>query len=301
MNDLQQKTVRAIVNIFETGRIRGNYSAIAILKGDNGHLSYGRSQATLGSGSLFQLIDLYCQQPNAKFAVQLRPFLPDLQKRDVRLDTDETFKQHLRDAGSQDPLMRETQDKFFSNNYFVPACTHAEALGIKDPLGVAVVYDSHIQGGWDRVKARVGAVVNGDVHGWVSKFVSERTLWLSSLKDPLPATVYRMKSFDSLIAANNWDLALPLKAHGVEISEAALLDEGPPTAGQSRLLTLVTPYLRGDDVQILQRALLAKGLPIGTPDRVYGPFTHQIVLEWQRRQSISENGVGPATRLSLGI
>jgi chitosanase len=52
VNDLQQKTVRAIVNVFETGHLEGNYSAIAVLKGDRGHLSYGRSQATLGSGSL---------------------------------------------------------------------------------------------------------------------------------------------------------------------------------------------------------------------------------------------------------
>jgi chitosanase len=301
MNELQQKTVRAIVNVFETGRIRGNYSAIAVLKGDSGHLSYGRSQATLGSGSLFRLIDAYCQQPNAQFAVQLRPFLPDLQKRDVRLDTDETFKTHLRNAGAQDPVMRATQDQFFTNNYFVPACTAAEALGIKDPLGVAVVYDSHIQGGWGKVKSRVGAVVDNNVHGWIGKFVAERTLWLSSLKDPLPATVYRMKSFDSLIAAGNWDLALPLRAHGVEISEAALLDDAPQTSGTARILTLVTPYLRGEDVLALQRALASKGLPIGTPDRVYGPFTHQLVGEWQMKNGISETGVGPATRKSLGL
>lgn len=301
MNELQQKTIRAIVNVFETGRIRGNYSAIAVLKGDQGHLSYGRSQATLGSGSLFQLIDLYCQQAGAKFAVQLRPFLPDLQKRDVRFDTDATFKLLLRDAGSQDDVMRATQDRFFSNNYFVPACTHAEALGIEDPLGIAVVYDSHIQGGWEKVKKRVGDVINGNARAWVTRFVRERTLWLSSLKDPLPATVYRMQSFDALIAANNWELSLPLEAHGVEITEAALLDEGAPPAGQSRLLTLITPYLRGDDVLTLQRALAAKGLPIGTPDGVYGPFTHQIVLAWQRSQSISESGVGAATRQSLGI
>ena len=47
MNELQQNTARAIVNVFETGRISGNYAAVAVLKGDSGHLSYGRSQAAL--------------------------------------------------------------------------------------------------------------------------------------------------------------------------------------------------------------------------------------------------------------
>ena len=46
MNDLQKATSAAIVNIFETGRVRGDYGAIAVLKGDSGHLSYGRSKRT---------------------------------------------------------------------------------------------------------------------------------------------------------------------------------------------------------------------------------------------------------------
>lgn len=303
MNELEQKTARAIVNVFETGRIRGNYSAIAVLKGDSGHLSYGRSQATLGSGSLFRLIETYCQQPNATFAVQLRPFLPDLQKRDTRLDTDQTLKQLLRDAGAQDPVMCATQDQFFTNNYFVPACTAAEALGIRDPLGVAVVYDSHIQGGWAKVQARVGAVANADTRAWVKKYVAERTLWLKSLKDPLPTTVYRMKSFDLLMVAGKWDLALPLTVHGVEITEVALRDDLTQAPNAPRLLTLTIPYLRGPDVLALQQTLLAKQLPIGTPDRVYGPFTHKLVGQWQRQQNppITENGVGPQTSRSLGL
>jgi chitosanase len=44
MNSIQTATAVAIVNVFETGRVRGDYGGIAVIKGDNGHLSYGRSR-----------------------------------------------------------------------------------------------------------------------------------------------------------------------------------------------------------------------------------------------------------------
>src|SRR5215813_9486401 len=68
MNTIQAATAVAIVNVFETGRVRGDYGGMAVLDGDTGHLSYGRSQASLGSGSLFALLDEYCAQPGAQFA-----------------------------------------------------------------------------------------------------------------------------------------------------------------------------------------------------------------------------------------
>ena len=33
MTDLQKTTIRAMVNIFESGRIHGDYGAIAVMKG----------------------------------------------------------------------------------------------------------------------------------------------------------------------------------------------------------------------------------------------------------------------------
>ena len=125
MNELQQETSRAIVNIFETGRIRGNYAAITVIAGDSGHLSYGRSQSALGSGTLYKLLESYCQQQNAKYAAELRPFLPRFQQKDVTLDTDTEVRRLLKAAGTQDPVMRATQDQFFNRQYFAPACSAA--------------------------------------------------------------------------------------------------------------------------------------------------------------------------------
>ena len=65
MNDLQKRTAQAIVNIFETGRVAGDYGAVTLLPGDAGHLTYGRSQTTLGSGNLFLLIKAYCERADA--------------------------------------------------------------------------------------------------------------------------------------------------------------------------------------------------------------------------------------------
>ena len=41
---LQKKTAQAIVNIFETGRVLGDYGAVAVIAGDTGRLSYGRTR-----------------------------------------------------------------------------------------------------------------------------------------------------------------------------------------------------------------------------------------------------------------
>ncbi|OLO40716.1 hypothetical protein BTR23_04375 [Alkalihalophilus pseudofirmus] len=58
----------------------------------------------------------------------------------------------------------------------------------------------------------------------------------------------------------------------------------------SRLLSLQTPYMRGDDVKRIQRALNVSA------DGLYGPITERTVREFQRREGISVDGiVGPQT------
>jgi hypothetical protein len=78
VNDRQRRTAQAIVNIFETGRAVGDYGAVTFLRGDPGHLTYGRSQTTLASGNLFLLVLAYCERPDAEgeIAGTLRRFLP---------------------------------------------------------------------------------------------------------------------------------------------------------------------------------------------------------------------------------
>src|SRR5215813_13822413 len=92
ITELQKKTAQAIVNIFETSHIRGDYGMITLLAGDSGHLTYGRSQTTLASGNLFLLVKAYREATEAQFAEPLQPFLGRLSQRDLTLDLDLDFR-----------------------------------------------------------------------------------------------------------------------------------------------------------------------------------------------------------------
>jgi hypothetical protein len=136
----------------------------------------------------------------------------------------------------------------------------------------------------------------------VKRYIGVRTEWLKSLKPPVPSTVYRMEAFNSFIKAENWELALPINVRGVTITEQDLRHRVTTGSNTSpRLLRLTTPYLRGTDVETLQKKLYEK-LDINLPrDGIFGPFTNKLVTQWQARRGIDERGVGPSTRESLGL
>jgi len=312
MNDLQRLTTQAIVNIFETGRVAGDYGAVTLLPGDSGHLTYGRSQTTLGSGNLYLLIKAYCERADAGFANELRPFLPDLSTCNLDLDSNMQLREILRQAGG-DPAMRDEQDRFFSAHYFTPAVNTAQARGVTLPLGQAVVYDSFIQGGFRKVTALVATAIGPDgvdEREWIQKYVAARKTWLSGLKPPLPGTTYRMDAFTSLIGGGAWDLALNLTVRGVVISPESLADStvviravavDPSDPPPPPILHLTSPYMRGDEVRKVQDALNTNGFS-NSRDGVYGPFTEALVKRFQDTKGLRVDGVvGPAVRTALGL
>ena len=311
--------------MFETGRVRGNYGSVTLLAGDSGHLTYGRSQTTLATGNLFLLIRGYCSAQGAAFKKELEPFLPRLLQTDLTLDTDTPFRDMLRLAGD-DPVMQQEQDRFFDAHYFDPACRMATARGLQTPLGQALVYDSMVHGSFKIVAARVGKTIgsgNGELteQQWTAAYVDERRAWLMSRSPLLAKTVYRMEVFKGLIAANKWELPLPLDVHGVTITQAALDAPAPPPVvrasardgaeAASRVLMLTSPYMRGPDVVLLQQALDANGLANGTKgadgmkqhDGIFGPFTDVLVQKFQRSKGLVpvDGIVGPLTREALGL
>ena len=247
LSPLQKRTIQAIVNVFETGRPAGDYTNVTVAEDDPGHLSYGRSQATLLSGNLAQLIRDYCAQPDALLASQLSPYLPRVEARDTNLDFDSGLHALLCRAGA-DPAMRRAQDALFDRAYWDPALHAAQALGIESPLGTGVIYDSFIHGAWNRLRDRTTALLGfvpalrlasarrggpaphspprrgeggtpeKDEQKWVQQYIALRRDWLATHPNPLlRRAVYRMDTFSALAAAGNWDLALPLEAHGVRI------------------------------------------------------------------------------------
>src|SRR5579884_585891 len=225
MTAQQKDTAQAIVNIFETGHAEGDYGRVTLIPGDTGHLTYGRAKVSLSSGNLGLLIAQYCATVGASQTSALRPFLPRLQKRDASLDDDAALRAALRAAGA-DPVMKSVQDAFFDRIFWAPALKAAASTSIQTPLGIAVVFDSCIQGAWSRVRSSVTAQFGCPPaireESWIEHYVAARRRFLASAPAPLPQTVYRMDAFASLIRAGNWQLQLPLTVHGVRMDDNAV-------------------------------------------------------------------------------
>ncbi|PID55742.1 chitosanase [candidate division KSB3 bacterium] len=308
LTDLQKRAAQAIVNVFETSEPRGNYGKVTILKGDKGHLTYGRSQTTLSSGNLYLLIKAYCGAENAQFGHALRYYLKRLLERDPSLDYAFPLHKLLSNAGS-DPVMQEVQDQFFDRAYWDPAVKSAQAIGVTSALGTAVIYDSKVHGSWRRMRDRTddeyGTVDAIGEDSWIAYYIGTRREWLATHHIPiLRKTVYRMDSLFTLIQYKNWDLSLPFHVRGVRIDEGALEPPLPRVSAQEdhvRLLYLKSPYLRGDDVKDIQDALIRFGYDVKV-DGIYGRETDEAVKRFQTTYRLKSDGiVGPVTLAYLDI
>lgn len=295
---IQKKTAQAIVNLFETSAVLGDYSKITLIPGDPGHLTYGRSQTTLASGNLHGLIAQYCANPAARFAAALTPWIARLQARDLTLDHERHLHNLLR-AAADDPIQRETQDLFFDAVYWQRAEQAANPLGIRTPLGVAVVYDSIVHGSWksvrDRCNQQHGTLAALGERSWIAAYVATRRHWLATHTiAALHPTVYRMDAFGRLIDQGFWGLELPLVVRSQEISADSLAARPPncydgPQPG-TRVLALQSPLLRGLDVRLLQLGLSAAGLDIRA-DGIYGQSSVIAIRSFQQANGLTVTGV----------
>lgn len=294
----QAQAAKAIVNLFETGSVLGDYGQVTLLPGDTGRLTYGRSQTTLASGNLHALLQRYCDTPGARFAGRLRPQLPRFAAQEAALDTDARLHNLLR-ACADDRLMREVQDAFFDDAYWQPALRAARKLGIGSPLGVAVVYDSTVHGSFATLRQATSAEVGepavaGERH-WIAGYVARRRQWLASHANPiLRKTVYRMDAFQRLIDQGWWGLPLPLLVRGQEISFASLnaLPKGcydGPQPG-TRVVALADPLPRGLDVRLLQLGLSDRGMNV-VADGVFGQTSARRITEYQVAHGLPATGV----------
>jgi len=308
LTDLQKRAAQAIVNVFETGKVQGDYGRVTLLPGDSGHLTYGRAQTTLASGNLHLLVKSYCETDGAGYAKELGKYLPRLAQRDVTLDHDMKLRTLLRDAGL-DPMMQTTQDEFFDRIYWQPAIREASRIKVENGLGSTVVYDSMIHGSWKRIRdltiRQYGTPADVRANNWVKKYVAVRRNWLANHQNPLlHKTVYRMEAFQDLIGRRKWSLALPFPVRNVTIDEAALsfapsirVSAEEPT----RTLMLRQPPLQGPDVRWLQAALSKAGYPVKASG-VFGALTDKAVRRFQEDNGLKIDGiVGPATRSMLSL
>ena len=216
----QKAAVKAIVSCHETGKAVGNYSALVVLPDDAG-ITYGCHQATHKAGSLYAVVKQYCGTSTSENAEILRKYLPELKDPAKRhkLAKDAVLKRVLKKAGGERE-MQIAQDKVFENIYFKPALRAVIDSNWKHALSLAVVYDSFIHGSWARLRDKVKGKNEKE---WIAEYVAVRRKWLSSSKRPiLRKTVYRMATFEKLMKEGNWELELPITAHGVKITQAHL-------------------------------------------------------------------------------
>jgi chitosanase len=221
----QQKSIcQHIVNVFETGSIEGDYGAISIFAdGPHGErqVTYGRSQTT-EFGNLEELVQMYVDS-HGMFSEPLRPFVAKIGVEPL-VDNDQ-FKKLLKDAGKNDPVMRQVQDVFFDKRYFQPAMEWADGHGFTLPLSALVIYDSQVHSGGilGFLRKRFAGKVpsNGGAEKvWIKQYVDTRQQWLATHSNTiLRKTIYRTECFTREIDRNNWELSqLPIDAHRVNVT-----------------------------------------------------------------------------------
>lgn len=237
----QRLVCERIINVYETGSITGDYANITIYPdGPHGmrQITYGRAQTT-EYGNLAELVRMYVDAAGT-FSERLRPYVP-LVKHTELVDNDD-FKQLLRRAGREDPVMARVQDVFFDKRYFKPAEKWAVDNGFTRALSMLVIYDSFIHSGGilaflrARFEERPPAA-GGSEQEWIRQYVDTRHAWLATHSNAiLRQTVYRTRDFKREIGRGNWDLALlPVSANGTPVSAggaapqaiAAAVDEVP--------------------------------------------------------------------------
>ena len=305
LTDTQARSAKAIVNIFETGEVLGDYGSVTLIPGDTGHLTYGRSQTTLGSGLLHDLLEQYVGSAGARLGPRLRPFLRRTASRDLTLDDDEGFHNNLR-AAADDPVMRKAQDVFFDTAYWRPALKDAAVTGLTLPLAVAVAYDGHVHGSWARLRDETttahGSVQALGERAWVVAYIARRRQWLATNpRVDLRPTVYRMDAFQRLAEQNRWSLALPLVVRDREISALTLAGAPPgvydgPVAG-TRPLSVASPLVRGLDVRLLQLALSDAGHGLKA-DGIFGQSASEALRQFQQAQGQPASGAADPAQVA---
>ncbi len=150
----------------------GGYASIQTK--DVGVVSYGKHQATLSSGNLTKLVELYLQkakaiQPVSQNATTLEGYLPKMKGTAAEkeaLRSDSAFTGALVAAASEE-AMQQAQDEYFKEDFWKPAVQMALQYGITSQLGWATVYDCFIQGGAEtclgRTQTELGGIVGASV------------------------------------------------------------------------------------------------------------------------------------------
>jgi hypothetical protein len=296
----------AIVNIFETGRAFGDYSALAVLD-DGAGISYGISQFTHKSGSLAAVIKRYFELGGVvgRAAIEERSAL--LRKKSASaiesLAADKKFQIALRSAAITRE-MREAQTQTAFELYLKPALDACSEKEFILPLSLTVVYDSLTHGSWEKIAEKVR---RGDVEtrgqsekNWITEYVRVRDEWLAG-NPRLRKTRYRTEFFLKQINADNWRLELPVSVNGVKLIEETIaaktslnteVQQSKDKIGSA--VEILQPHLPGLSEIEIKKNYSVKPTPAP-------PRTHLKPSQVPPKRTVRRRGRFPPHRLAVAV
>lgn len=216
MTEFKKEKIQGILNVFETGSIKGDYSNISIFAdGPNRRrqITYGKSQTTEW-GNLNKLISKYIDL-GGTYSRELNNYEDVIGQRS--LVDDKYFIKLLKDAAKNDPIMIKAQDQFFDTCYWKPAYKWAINNGFKENLSMLVCYDSFIHSGsiLGFLRRRFPASPK-DERLWIEQYLNTRHNWLKGHSNKiLRKTIYRTRDMIRTLEAGDWNLDEPFNANGV--------------------------------------------------------------------------------------
>lgn len=177
--DQAQKMAFDITGSFEGGKPN------SLQTYDAGIISYGMHQATLASGSLYNVLERYTELSKTSNSEGISKYLLRVESRDITLRNDEVFLNLLRDAASESAMV-QAQNEIFSKHYYEPAKDKAATDGVTSPLGIAIYYDTNIQGGLEYIRRATNENFIQSTpteQEWLSSFLDERRNYLLAVAD----------------------------------------------------------------------------------------------------------------------
>ncbi|MEV6850015.1 chitosanase [Actinoplanes sp. NPDC051411] len=220
----QRRVAHEMVNVFEYSSVSARYDACGDL-GDGRGLTCGEIGFTTSSTEVRDVVAAYTERaPGSPLARHL-PRLRDLADRGSASTSGlEGFAADWAHAAG-DPRFRGVQDAVADRLTYDPAIAMARRLGIRTPLGVAILFDTAVQHGTSddpdglpALVARAGA----QAHGTPAGGVAEKT-WLLAFLDVRRADLRNPHDEDSQdVWAQSVDRVDAL--HGLVEGDEARLD-----------------------------------------------------------------------------
>lgn len=224
-------TIWAITSVFESGRPQGDPAAYQTF--DAGIISYGKHQATLGSGTLGQVLHAYWRRSDSPASQALRQeYAARLERQEVALRNDTRLRALLQQAAAE-PEMVEAQDEVFDQRFYQPAVVQAQRHNVTSPLGLTCLYDTNIQGGLFLLLPVVVEKVGGIVAETGSGGRIDEAAWLGAFLDEREARLLRLAEQSE--AAGNRLNAEALRISTFRVAELRKLLEGGNLGLQGQL------------------------------------------------------------------